>query len=703
MRKVSREFKIYFLDISSELILALPDDRIRIMNIYLVSIRLFLIVFIYLTSLSPILSQTAKEPVKQEKETEISYPVVLDKKVLFSISKPLGPYSASERAEIVSKRLKVITSKGDFHPERLKYSEGTISLDLFYDSLIILSITDEDAKYLNRSRDDLSSEIISTIRMGIQEHFELPPMESQKNNSIDLKVFFNEHKTTILHTGIAFLSLLVQIFIIFFLIKFSIKLNHSIYDKKGKSIKSFHFRNHILLSEEAVVTLLENIIRGFRILIAIGLIYAYISLLLYLFPWTQSPEMKELTRGFLLTLITTGIAYGIYKGLKFSISILDKNVANWKGSFIKAVKFKTVEIISEEQIMNILHKSIFVLQGVLNLILFYIVIPIIFSFFDITKNWASILFGYILDPFKTIFMAFISYVPNFFYIAAIIFVNRYLIKLSKLFFWEIEIGNISLNNFHRDWAEPTYKIVRSLIIIFTLIVIFPYLPGAQSEAFKSVSLFLGILFSLGSTSVVANVVSGTILTYMYAFKIGDRVKIGDTEGHVIEKTLLVTRINTTKNVVITIPNSSVMSGHIINYSTSAGKKNKGLILHTTITLGYDVPWRKVHEVLIKAANDTSNILENPDPYVLQKSLDDFYVSYELNAYTDKPEIMNHIYSELHQNIQDRCNEADIEILSPHYSAVRDGSMTTIPANYLKEDYSPPPFVVKIIRSLSGEK
>lgn len=198
---------------------------------------------------------------------------------------------------------------------------------------------------------------------------------------------------------------------------------------------------------------------------------------------------------------------------------------------------------------------------------------------------------------------------------------------------------------------------------------------------------------------MANIVSGTVLTYMYAFKIGDRVKIGDATGEVIEKTFLVTRIKTIKNLIITIPNSAVMSGHIINYSTSARKNEDRLVLHTTVTLGYDIPWRQVHKVLLSAAKRTERVLKSPAPYVLQTSLDDFYVSYELNAFIDQPEFMARVYSDLHQNIQDACNESGLEILSPHYRAMRDGQASTIPTGYLGEDYKPPAFVVRLVDRL----
>jgi small-conductance mechanosensitive channel len=175
---------------------------------------------------------------------------------------------------------------------------------------------------------------------------------------------------------------------------------------------------------------------------------------------------------------------------------------------------------------------------------------------------------------------------------------------------------------------------------------------------------------------VANVVGGVVMVYMRPFQIGDRVKIADTVGDVVEKTLLVTRIRTPKNVEVTIPNSMVLGSHLVNYSTTA--RTGGLILHTTITLGYDLPWRRVHDVLIEAALATDGILPEPRPFVLQTALNDFHVSYELNAYTDRPGGMARTYSELHQNVQDACAAAGIEILSPLYAATRDGSASTIP-------------------------
>ncbi|MDO8951836.1 MAG: mechanosensitive ion channel family protein, partial [Draconibacterium sp.] len=237
------------------------------------------------------------------------------------------------------------------------------------------------------------------------------------------------------------------------------------------------------------------------------------------------------------------------------------------------------------------------------------------------------------------------------------------------------------------------SIVKFLLYAFMFVLIFPFLPGSDSNIFKGVSVFIGVLFSLGSTSAIANVVAGLVITYMRPFKIGDRIKIGDVTGDVIEKSLLVTRLKTPKNEEITIPNSAVLSGNTTNYSTMA--RNEGLIVHTTVTIGYDVPWKNMYQALLNAADRTDMILKEPKPFVLQTSLDDFYVAYQINGYTRDANLQARIYSSLHQHIQDCCSEMGIEILSPHYRAARDGNATTIPVEYLPKDYKAPGFNVNI--------
>jgi small-conductance mechanosensitive channel len=325
------------------------------------------------------------------------------------------------------------------------------------------------------------------------------------------------------------------------------------------------------------------------------------------------------------------------------------------------------------------------------LLLIDVYLTLVLGYFAGTREISRTLSDWFLSHLTGISQKIVGYMPNLLMVLVISIITFYLIRLSNFFFREISDGRLRIHGFYPDWAAPTAKLARVLILVLTAIIVFPYLPGSKSPAFQGISIFVGVLLSLGSSSAVANAVAGTILTYMRSFQIGDYVEVGTTKGEVVEKTLLVTRICTPMKEIVTIPNGSVMTASVTNYSAQAIQG--GVILHTTITIGYDAPWRHIHDLLIHAALATSCILKEPQPFVLQTSLDDFYVSYQLNAYTDQPQHMLAIYSELHQNIQDKFNEAGVEIMSPHYSQLRDGNPTTIPAEYLPSGYEPPAFRV----------
>ncbi|HIJ94250.1 MAG TPA: mechanosensitive ion channel family protein [Desulfuromonadales bacterium] len=357
-------------------------------------------------------------------------------------------------------------------------------------------------------------------------------------------------------------------------------------------------------------------------------------------------------------------------------------VHSWRGTYIRSIRFQSFELLHEERISLLINAILNVTRTALVLGLFFLYIPLVLSFFPWTHGVAAKLLAYTLAPLDTIWQTFVASLPKLFFLLVIIVITRYTIKFMGFLFSEVEKQTITIPGFYPDWSEPTFKIVRFLMLAFAAVVAFPYLPGSDSPAFKGVSIFLGVLFSLGSSSALSNIVAGVVLTYTRAFKVGDRIKISDAVGDVIENNLLITRIRTIKNVDVTVPNAMVLASHITNYSSSA--EEHGLILHTTVTIGYDAPWRQVHELLIAAARATENILELPAPFVLQTSLDDFYVSYQINAFTDKPAVMARTYSVLHQNIQEKFNEAGVEIMSPHYSALRDGSMITTPEPYLPE-------------------
>ncbi len=322
------------------------------------------------------------------------------------------------------------------------------------------------------------------------------------------------------------------------------------------------------------------------------------------------------------------------------------------------------------------------IKWVIILILVYALLPIGFSIFPSTEEIGLKLIGYVIDPVKAFGDALISYIPEFIAIIVIILIARAIIRLIRYFAREIEAGRFQIDGFYPEWADPTYNLLRVLVIIFTFVAVFPLIPGSGSDVFKGVSVFFGLLISLGSSSAIGNIIAGLVITYMRPFQVGDRVRIGDATGDVVEKTLLVTRLRTIKNEDVTIPNSSILTGNTFNYSANA--KERGLILNSSVTIGYDIPWRKVHDMLLEAADRTHELLKEPKPFVLQTALDDFYVSYQINCYTEKAEISARIYSELHGHIQDVFAENNVEILSPHYRAERDGSDATIPPTSEKE-------------------
>jgi small-conductance mechanosensitive channel len=317
------------------------------------------------------------------------------------------------------------------------------------------------------------------------------------------------------------------------------------------------------------------------------------------------------------------------------------------------------------------------------LFLTYIYMPVVLSFFSWTQGWADKIFSMIIEPVKWLWSGITNVVPNLFFIGAIIVFARYLLKAIRFFFVALETGRLQFSGFHQDWARPTYQIARIFVILLAGVMCFPYVPGSNSPAFQGISVFLGVLVSLGSSSAISNTIAGVVMTYMRPFKIGDRVKIVETVGDVVEKSLLVTRIRTIKNVDVTIPNSLILGTHIINYSAMAN--DLGLILNTTVTIGYDTPWQKVHKALIDAAGSCADVLQEPKPFVFQTALNDYYVHYELNAYTRNANSMQQIYSELHTAIQISFQKAGIEIMSPAYTSLRDGSKNTIPETSISRD------------------
>jgi len=347
-----------------------------------------------------------------------------------------------------------------------------------------------------------------------------------------------------------------------------------------------------------------------------------------------------------------------------------------KNRYFHGIKIRGYILVTPSKQIKVVWTVLSLLKWLLIVCAVYLALPIMLNLFPQTEGYAPILLGYFLSPLKNLVAAVVAYIPNLITIFVIYVVFHYLLKLLKFFAKELQNEALTVPGFYKEWAMPTYQILRVLLLAFLLVVIFPYLPGSDSPIFKGISVFIGVLFTFSSAGALGNIVAGLLLTYMRSFAIGDRIKIGDVSGDIIEKSLLVTRVRSVKNEVISIPNAQILNNHTINYSADA--QQLGLIVHVNITLAYEIPWQKVHQLAKQAALEIDLIEKSPEPFILQTSLDDFYVSYQLNAYTKSPNQQAFIYSELYKHLLDTFHEADIEILSPHFHAVRDGSTRDIP-------------------------
>ena len=380
-----------------------------------------------------------------------------------------------------------------------------------------------------------------------------------------------------------------------------------------------------------------------------------------------------------------GVVYVLGAMLALGLLIWATNFCyrRWRYRLLRMLLRRTRPLaIKDYEVLNLHRQGILFLTGfnvlryLIIFLLLFIFVPMFFVAFPETKSFTFTIFGYVWDPFVNILKSVVSFLPKFFQIIVIVFCFRYLVKGLHYLMNEIGSGRLKITGFYADWAQPTYLILRVLCYSFMIVMIWPLLPSSESEVFQGVSVFIGIIVSLGSSSIIGNVMAGMVMTYMRPFHVGDFIKYGDMEGFVIEKSVLVTRIRTRKNDVITIPNSNLMTSQTTNYTFSA--HNYGVIVHTKVTIGYDMQWQQIRDLLLAAAAKTSHLQKKPEPFVRITALDDFYVEYEINAYTRKSDLLGDIYSELHQNILDSFHSNGVEIMSPHIFAHRSDLPVQIP-------------------------
>ena len=328
--------------------------------------------------------------------------------------------------------------------------------------------------------------------------------------------------------------------------------------------------------------------------------------------YRDARSSRNITWGLVYVLGLSLIGFVLLIVLRSFYPRLRIRIQQWQTARISALQVKGLEVMSAERLGDFFLRLVRTLYIALILGGLAVYGILVLDLLPWTRGAAFLITEWAWAAATSIGTAILGYVPNLFFMAGIIILTRYAVKGLKFLFKAVEQGRLTLPGVTPDLAMTTYRIVRFLVLAFAVVMTYPYLPGSQSEAFKGVSIFVGILFSLGSTSAVANAVAGLSLIYMRAFQVGDRVKIGDTVGDVLEMKMNVTRIRTIKNVEVTLSNKQVLDSPIVNFSTEA--RTRGLILHTSVTIGYDAPWRTVHRLLAEAALKTEHILKEPAPF-----------------------------------------------------------------------------------------
>jgi small-conductance mechanosensitive channel len=378
----------------------------------------------------------------------------------------------------------------------------------------------------------------------------------------------------------------------------------------------------------------------------------------------RSPHV--LMRNSLYALGVSVLVFGLYLGLRKGFRGLDRVVARQLQTRLKALEAQSARFIRAQQLARLLRSLLKVIYALLVALTLYFYLNFVLGLYPWTRPFATWLFDLILSPLRSMGEAVIAAIPDLVFLIMLFFVTRYVLGMLRAFFGNIDNGVIKLASFEQEWAWPTYRIARLLALIFALVIAYPYIPGSDSEAFKGISLLLGVIVSIGSSSIIANIIAGYSLAYRRPFRVGDRVEINGTIGDVIEMRVLVTRLRSLKNEEVVIPSTAILNGQVVNFTSLA--EQQGLILHTTVGIGYETPWRQVEAMLKMAADRTPGLLKRPEPFVLQKSLGDFAVTYEINAHCANPQHMMQHYSNLHRHILDVFNEYGVAIMTPAYVA-----------------------------------
>jgi small-conductance mechanosensitive channel len=380
--------------------------------------------------------------------------------------------------------------------------------------------------------------------------------------------------------------------------------------------------------------------------------------------YRQARSRQALLHSALLSGIATAIMVALLTLIIWSSNRFYAGMERRYRQRIESARIQSFQIFQSVQVWTVVHRTFKTLRVITILIIAFLYVHYVLSLYPWTRAYANRQFGYIIDPLESMGQRIVNEIPNLVFLAILFIVVKYLLAGVHLFFNAVGRGEVSISGFDREWAQPTFTLVRIAILALALVVAYPYIPGSDTAAFKGISVIIGIVFSLGSSSAIGNIIAGYMMTYRRAFRVGDRVKIGDTIGDVSKMRLQVTHLQTIKNEEVTVPNSTILANDVVNFSALA--RSLGLILHTSVNVGYGTPWRQVEALLLMAAERTTGLMRQPRPFILQKALENLAVTYELNAYCDNAQAMGSLYTDLHRNILDAFNEYGVQIMTPGY-------------------------------------
>ena len=333
---------------------------------------------------------------------------------------------------------------------------------------------------------------------------------------------------------------------------------------------------------------------------------------------------------------------------------------------VVAKGYEVLNILQWKRLLLMLTRGLLVMLVVIQL---FISLPLLFSIFPETEKFTWKMINYVWSPLRDIVVSMVGFFPNLVKIVVIIYIVHWILRALRHVADELQSGRLKIEGFYADWAMPTYHIIRIFVVAFTLVVVWPLLPGSESGVFKGVSIFVAALFSLGSTTTIGNLISGIIITYMRPFLVGDYVRIDNREGVVVEKNAFITRLKDIKGNIVTVPNNSILSQQTVNYS-AALRHGQGTIIHTDFTFTYVVPRATIETYLLEAADRCDLLLKEPKPFVLVTALEDFYTRYELNGYTQDAEQLFEVYSDLHKHIVDVFREHQLNPTSSHFVSIK---------------------------------